>query len=56
MTGGGPSNTFLILGIIINVVLTGLAIWWLVKQGVKKDPRTAPPPDPAKGDAPRDQP
>ena len=35
---GGPSNAFLIAGIVFNVVVTGLAIWWLVKQGVKKPP------------------
>ena len=42
--GGGPSNFFLIFGIVINVVLTGLAIWWLLKQGVKKDPPKNEPP------------
>lgn len=43
---GGPSNFFLILGIVINVVLTGLAIWWLLKQGVKKPPpKEERPPD-----------
>lgn len=43
---GGPSNFFLILGIAINVLLTGLAIWWLLKQGVKKSPpKDGPPPD-----------
>ncbi len=43
---GGPSNFFLILGIVINVVLTGLAIWWLLKQGVKKPPpKDGLPPD-----------
>jgi cytosine/uracil/thiamine/allantoin permease len=45
MSSGGPSNFFLIAGVVINVVLTGLAIWWLVKQGVKKPPKDAPPPD-----------
>lgn len=43
--GGGPSNFFLILGIVINVTLTGLAIWWLLKQGVKKDPPKDEPPN-----------
>ena len=48
MSPSGPSNFFLIAGIVINVVLTGLAIWWLVKQGVKKPPpKDAPPPDQA---------
>ena len=46
MSSGGPSNFFLIAGIVINVVLTALAIWWLVKQGVKKyPPKDGPPPD-----------
>lgn len=43
--GGGPSNFFLILGIVINVTLTGLAIWWLLKQGVKKAPPKDEPPN-----------
>jgi hypothetical protein len=47
--GGGPSNFFLILGIVINVTLTGLAIWWLFKQGVKKNP---PKDNPPPGDQP----
>ena len=46
MNPGGPSNFFLIAGVVINVVLTALAIWWLVKQGVKKPPpKDAPPRD-----------
>ncbi len=31
-----PSLTFWIVGIIINVGLTGLAIWWLLKQTKKE--------------------
>lgn len=38
MSTGGPSNAFLILGIVLNLALTALAIWWLLKQGVKKPP------------------
>ncbi len=46
MSGGGPSNLFLIVGIVVNVALTGLAIWWVVKQGVKKmRPKDEPPRD-----------
>jgi len=46
MSGGGPSNLFLIVGIVVNVALTGLAIWWVVKQGVKKKrPKDGSPPD-----------
>jgi len=33
---GGPSNLFLIFGIVANVVLTGLAIAWVLKQGRRK--------------------
>jgi hypothetical protein len=43
MGGGGPSNFFLYAGIAVNVVITGLAIWWLLKQGVKKPPPKDPP-------------
>lgn len=45
MGGGAPSNFFLIAGIVVNVALTGLAIWWLLKQGVKKPPPKDPPLD-----------
>ena len=44
-SGGGPSNFFLVTGIVINVLLTGLAIWWVLKQGVKKPPPKDEPPD-----------
>ena len=42
MNPDGPSNLFLIAGIVVNVVVTGLAIWWLFRQGVHKPP---PPPE-----------
>jgi hypothetical protein len=45
MEAGGPSNFFLIAGIALNVAITGLAIWWLLRQGVKKPPPQDPPPD-----------
>lgn len=41
MAQGGPSNLFLVLGVVINVAVTGLAIWWLFKQGVRKPPPPA---------------
>ena len=45
MSSGGPSNLFLIVGIVVNVALTGAAIWWLVRQGRKRPPpKDAPPP------------
>ena len=45
MGAGGPSNFFLIAGIVVNVAITALAIWWLLKQGVKKlPPKDGPPP------------
>ncbi len=25
-------STFWVVGIVVNVVLTGLALWWLVRQ------------------------
>lgn len=53
MSPGGPSHLFLIIGIAINVLLTALAIWWLVKQGTRKygpPPEEKPPDEP-----PRDQ-
>lgn len=49
MSSGGPSNLFLIVGIVANVVLTGLAIWWVLRQGAKKRP-------PKDGGGPPDQP
>lgn len=45
MSPGEPSNFFLIAGIVLNVAITGLAIWWLLKQGVKKPPPRDPSPD-----------
>jgi hypothetical protein len=42
MSSGGPSNLFLVAGIVINVLVTGLAIWWLFRQGVRKP---SPPPE-----------
>jgi hypothetical protein len=42
MGGGEPSNFFLIAGIVLNVALTALAIWWLLKQGVRKPPPKPP--------------
>jgi uncharacterized membrane protein YqiK len=39
MSQGGPSNLFLIAGIVVNVVLTALAIWWVIRQGKKRPPK-----------------
>ncbi len=36
MSQGGPSDLFLIIGIVVNVVLSGLAIWWVLRQGKRK--------------------
>jgi hypothetical protein len=36
MSQGGPSDLFLIIGIVVNVVLTGFAIWWVLRQGKRK--------------------
>jgi len=44
VSAGGPSNLFLIVGVVINVALTGLAIWWVVRQRVKKAPPEEKPP------------
>jgi len=36
-------SAFWIFGIIFNVTLTALAIWWVVKQMRRPDDRTRPP-------------
>jgi len=41
-------SAFWIFGIILNVTLTALAIWWVVKQMRRRDDPSAAPPDPAR--------
>ena len=36
MSQAGPSNLFLIVGVVANVLLTGLAIWWVLRQGKRR--------------------
>ena len=45
MGAGTLSNFFLAAGIVVNVVITALAIWWLLRQGMKQPPPKDAPPD-----------
>jgi hypothetical protein len=49
-------SAFWIFGIILNVTLTALAIWWVVKQMRRRDDPSPAPPDSAqrRNDRPRD--
>ena len=38
-------STFWIVGIVINVTLTGLILFWLIRQAKPRAPREERPPD-----------
>lgn len=39
-------STFWIVGIVVNVGLTGLALWWVFRQMKPREPRGGEPAEP----------
>jgi len=51
-------KVFFVVGIVLNVVLTGLALYWLWQNRVRKSKDGVPPertPDPAASESPRER-